>query len=168
MTTKIEEYFGSSRLNQGTLKQLYNPKWINLIREDKEQVYFRVGSAIDTILTEGMVEFNKQFAVLSTKRPIGKMGIFIDSLPLDLNEESNIEEYRVAYELAEYKGKLETIIKKLWGEERYKGYYIARKQSNGKQILTVDEYEQVLHCYENLINNFLIIVSNLPLYSASS
>lgn len=150
----VEEYFASPRINQSLLGALSNPKWIKITKEDSiEKDYYRVGSAIDCLLTEGKFKFNEQYAILPEARPKGMMGIFIDTLSLDLDENSDIEEYRIAYETAGYKTKIELVIKKLWETEKYKEYYFSRKRSSGKTIISYDEYEQLMKCYENLINN---------------
>lgn len=154
---RIEAYYKSDRLNASTLKGLHNPKWIKFQRdnpdaEDEEKRHFRIGSAIDAILTSPG-EFEKTFAVSYRERPGGLMGIFIDALPLDLDSESDIEEYREAYDKSGYKTSIETIVKKLWEVEKFKDYYLSRKNGAGKTILSYDEYEEVMHCKEYLLNN---------------
>lgn len=151
-------YFTSPGLNCSSLKTIWrNPKWFkyqedNPETEDEEKRHYRIGSAIDSILTTPN-EFNQEFAVSYKERPGGNMGVFIDALPLDLNSESDGEEYREAYDKAGYKLSLETVIKNLWGIEKYKTYYLSRKNAKGRSIISYDEYEEVLHCKDYLLGN---------------
>jgi hypothetical protein len=154
---KVSSYFASRKLNASTLKQLDNPKWIkwkldNPDAADEEKRHFRIGGAIDCILTDPD-RFKDEFVVLYSNRPSGKMGTFIDLLPLHLTEDSEIEEYKEAYNEVGYKVSLSAIIKSLWEKENYKNYYLSRKQSEGRSILTLDEWEEVQHCKEYLFNN---------------
>lgn len=150
---KIDKYFESPLLNQGTLKKLHNPKWILHSVKENDKDFYRVGDAIDTILTKGKHEFDNNFIVLSMNRPLGKMGLFIDNLPPDLTKDSEEELYTKAYEASTYKNKINKIIENFWKEPRYTEYYYNKCNAGDKTILTMDEYEQVLHCYEYLINN---------------
>jgi len=151
------EYYNSPALNVSTLKQLYNPKWIkwreeNPEAEDNDKRHFRIGGALDTILTRPE-DFPREFSVAPKNRPGGLMGIFIDALPLDLHKDSAEEEYYEAYTKAGYKANIKTVIKNLWTIPTNTDYYMSRKMAHGKSILSYDEYEEVLSCKENLFNN---------------
>lgn len=154
---RIKQYFESKRLNASTLKNLDNPKWIkykldNPDAEEIEKRHFRIGAALDCLMTDPG-SFNDEFVVLYQNRPSGKMGVFIDSLPLDLVEDSDKELYREAYEVAAYRTRLETIIDSLWKNDRYKDYYLSRKMSGNKSILTSDEMEEINNCKQCLFEN---------------
>ena len=153
----IDSYFRSKRVNVSTLKRLDNPKWIkwkldNPKAEDEEKRHFRIGGAIDTLLTSPE-RFNDEYVVLYQNRPTGKMGIFIDNLPLDLVEDSPLEAFQGAYDAAEYRVKLPVIVQSLWQNERYRDYYLSRKQALTRQILTLDELDEVEHVKSYLLNN---------------
>lgn len=151
------EYYNYPALNVSTLKLLSNPRWIkwredNPQSEDSDKRHFRIGGALDVILTRPE-DFPKEFSVAPKNRPAGLMGIFIDALPLDLHQESSEEEYYEAYTKAGYKANLSTVIKNLWNIPANTDYYISRKMAQGKTILSYDEYEEVMYCKENLLNN---------------
>lgn len=158
MKNRVTDYFSNPRLNCSSLKLIgKNPKWFryreeNPDAEDDEKRHNRIGSAIDCILTTPE-QFNEEFAVSYKERPGGNMGIFIDALPLCLDDESDVEEYREAYDKAGYKLSIETVIKQLWALEKYRDYYLSRKNAKGKTIVSYDEYEEVLHCKEYLLGN---------------
>jgi hypothetical protein len=140
------------------LTSLDNPKWVkyridNPDAEDDDKRHFRIGGAIDMILTQPVEEFQKQYAVLEKSRPNGMMGIFIDALPLDLTEESSEEEYMEAYTKSGFKWSITNCIKSLWELEKYRDYYMARKKCAGKTIISYDEYEEIMHCHDYIINN---------------
>jgi len=154
---RIKNYYNSPHVNASLLKGLHNPKWIKFKRdnpdiEDDEKRHFRIGGAIDSILTSPST-FSEEYHVSYKERPSGLMGIFIDALPLDLTEESDTEEYREAYDASGYRVSIESIIKKLWKVDKYKDYYISRKNGQGKSILSYDEWEEVLHCKDYILNN---------------
>lgn len=152
-----QEYFNASGLNASTLKQLHNPKWIkwrkeNPETEDDDKTHFRIGSALDCLLTRPE-DYKKEFMVTYKSRPGGLMGVFIDYLPLDLTEDSPEDEYLQAYEKSGYKMALPTVISNLWKEPKYMEYYMSRKQAVGKTIISLEEHEEIMNCYEALINN---------------
>lgn len=159
MTKKelIQKYFQSNAINISTLRLVFNPrvlkKRLDGIREDDEKRHFRIGSAIDTILTEGMDAFRKDFYVAPKKRPSGMMGIFIDNLPLDIDDESPEEAYQKAYEIAGYKWPITSVIDSLWKNDDNKSYFLARKLSDEKTVLTYDEFEEVMHAQKELLNS---------------
>ena len=154
---RTERYHASPALNVSKMKSLDNPKWVkyredNPDTEDQDKRHYRIGGAIDSILTSPEL-FNQEYVVSYRERPGGLMGIFIDALPLDLDPESDIELYREAYDESGYKTRMELIVKKLWEVEKYMEYYMSRKQAKGKQVLSYDEWEEVQHCKEYLLNN---------------
>jgi hypothetical protein len=153
----VKEYFASPRLNASRLKELHNPKWIkykmdNPDDEDEEKRHFRVGSALDCMMTTPE-EFDNEFVTINAMRPSGKMGFFVDNLPLGLTEESSKEDYVDTYNAAGYKAKLETVIKNLWNTPKYKRYYLERVDAKGKTVLSLDEMFEVKNCKNLLYDN---------------
>lgn len=154
---EIREYFKSPRLNASRLKGLDNPKMIkfradNPDTEDEDKRHFRIGSAIDCLLTTPAL-FNEEFIVMYQNRPTGFMGVFIDSLPLDLTEESELDRYQEAYEKAGYKMSIDSVVKHLWEIEKNKEYYLMRKLSEEKRIISLDELDEVTTCKRNVLEN---------------
>lgn len=155
---KSSSYFSHPGVNYSLLKSVKdNPFWTkfkldNPDTDDSEKGVFRKGGALDTILTQPQ-NFNKEYGVLTEKRPSGLMGVFIDNLNLSITQESPQEEYYEAYEKSGYKLGLETVIDKLWNTPQNLEYFMGRKRNQGKIILGIDEYDEVLHSQEKLINN---------------
>jgi len=151
------EYFKSPRINVSTLKNLNNPIWIKLKREnpyieDEEKRHFRVGRVLDTMLTDPE-NFSKEFIVLKTDRPSTAMEKFISNLPLNLDENSPEDEYIEAYEASGFKSPVGSIIKRLWKNDVNSNYYKHLHLAKGKTIISKDEYEEALICRDSLINN---------------
>lgn len=154
---RLQDYRKYPAVNISTLKQLYNPRWVkwrldNPDADDEEKAHFRIGGAIDTLLTNKH-EFNNLYTISDKTRPGGLMAIFIDNLPLDLDQDSDIMRYEDAYIKSGYKLPLDLIIKRLWESDQYKSYYLHRKVAADKTILTSEEYEQVHYCSDQLLNN---------------
>lgn len=160
MDKKLQEtkdYFASPRLNATKLKGLDSPKLLkwredNPETESEDKRYFRVGSAIDCLLTTPAL-FNDEFVVMYERRPTGLMGVFIDALPLDLTEESEEDLYQVAYEKSGYKRNIGTVIHHLWAIEKNREYYMMRKSSGKKRIISLDELEEVQLAKKNVLDN---------------
>ena len=72
------------------------------------------------------------------------MGPFIDALPCDLTEDSNIELFKEAYDKSGYKSKIETIVKRFREVEMFQEYYAEKCQCHNKTYLAKNEYELVL------------------------
>lgn len=126
---------------------------------DKEEFrHFRVGKAIDTLLTDKH-QFDKLFFIFTQSKPSGLAGKFIDNLPLfALNEENepiygsegtlvsfnrDTSLYEEAYNKAGYKIPIRTVIQNFWNDEKQLAYYRAREQANGKEILSTDEMDEI-------------------------
>jgi len=153
----IKDYRAHPAVNVSTLKQLDNPRWIkwrmeNPDAEDEEKTHFRVGGAIDTLLTN-KGQFNDLYMIGTLNRPGGLMTIFIDNLPLDLTENSPQSAYDEAYEASGYVIPKSLAIKRLWETQRNREYYISRKQAHGKSIISAEEYDQVTYCASQILNN---------------
>ena len=65
--------------------------------EDEDKRFFRIGSALDCLLTSPE-RWEEDFAVVDAVKPWGLMGKFIDSLPMGLTIFSPTESYQEAYD----------------------------------------------------------------------
>lgn len=154
-----EEYFSRKAISNSLLGTLHNPRWLkikieNPDTEDDDKVHFRIGSALDCLLTTPEL-WDELFIVIDAKRPSGFMGKFIDNLPGGLDPLlSDINAYREAYNKAGYKAKIETIIAKLWASSELTEYYLStRNIDRSKTILSRDEYDQVVKAKELILAN---------------
>jgi hypothetical protein len=155
---RIERYFKSRAVNNSLLKRVEDPSWIkwheeNIQIENDDVRHFRIGRAVDCLLTD-KENFNQQFFVFNVKRPTSLMLKFIDNLPLfALNEEIWHEDefkrnintglYLRAYSYAGYKTNINTVIENFWTKGENCGYYRAREQANGKEILSADDAVEI-------------------------
>lgn len=170
---RVENYFKCSAINNSLLSAAGNPYWIKWKRdhpeaEKEEQRYFRIGSAVDCLLTDPK-RWEEDFWIFNLAKPSGNMGIFLDNLPLyALNEENtpiyndegnivayqrNLSLYEDAYKKAKYKLPIGTVVQNFWSNDAYLGYYRAREQANGKIILSEDEMEEVENALEAIKAN---------------
>lgn len=111
---RVQDYFKSRRVSNSLLGLLSNPKWIrhklnNPDTEDEETKYFRIGSALDCLLTSPEL-WDDEFEVVDANRPYGLMAKFIDNLPSGLTPDSPEEDYQEAYDKSGYKMKLSRVI----------------------------------------------------------
>lgn len=100
--------------------------------------------------------FDKQFFVANTSKPGGYMGIFIDNLPLNLDENSDLDAFKKAYEKSKYKTKIESIVSNLFTKDINLNYYKARHLSEGKSILSSEDMEEVTNAVKHILNNKII------------
>lgn len=167
---KVNQYFASKALNVSTMKNLDNPKWVRLkqmgLIEDEEKRHFRIGSAIDCILTDPD-RFNDEFMRLPARRPSDMMVKFIEVLAsyeddvksssineVDAQEEmAYSEKYEEAYKASGFKISMTRVINKLKTDTASRNYYKALKKATNKTLLSTDEWEEVKHCKEYLLGN---------------
>lgn len=159
MIISTEEYFNVKAISNSLLSTLHNPRWLrikmeNPDTEDEDRVHFRIGSALDCLLTTPLL-WDDLFIVIDAKRPMGFMGKFIDNLPSGLDPLlSDTIQYKEAYDKAGYKARIETIISKLWTSTELTEYYLSTRNINRtKTILSRDEYDQVLKAKELILAN---------------
>lgn len=76
--------------------------------EDEEKKHFRVGSALDTLLTDNE-EFHNEFKIVSAVRPFGLMGKFVENLPYNLTQNAPEEQYQEAYDKSGYKMRIDRV-----------------------------------------------------------
>jgi PDDEXK-like domain of unknown function (DUF3799) len=186
---RAETYFREKAINNSLLSQAFNPYWIrwkldNPDADREEFRYFRIGSAVDCLLTDAD-RFNELFFVFTQSKPSGLAGKFIDNLPLfALNEENepiygaegdlisfnrDYSLYQEAYNKAGYRIPIRTVIQNFWSDEKQQAYYRAREQANGKQILSTDEMEEVVNALEAIKANpfaskYFTSYTQVPIY----
>jgi len=158
-STRAEQkaYFTEDRLNASTLKGLDEPHWVDYRRRNPdsnkfEARHFRIGDAIDCMMTTPEA-FADEFQIISGNRPSGKMGVFADALPLGLTPDSDQSAYTEAYQKAEYKYPIGSVIDWLWQKEPYREYYVSKQNPTGKTVLSMDEMDEVEHCRTMLFKN---------------
>lgn len=122
--------------------------------EDSEAKHFRVGKALDTLLTS-TDNFNDFFEVVDVNRPLGLMGKFVDNLPKNLTKDSDISLYDEAYDKSGYKMKKERVVERFWGEPDILNYYnaVSLKNSGKKSIISKDEYDSISNMKKLITND---------------
>lgn len=70
--------------------------------EDGDKSFFRIGSALDCLLTSPE-RWEEDFKVVEANRPYGLLAKFIDELPSGLTPDSDLELYQEAYDKSGYK-----------------------------------------------------------------
>lgn len=74
---EVEEYFGDGSANQSYLKNLI--KGVDFLGEKEEDLYYKekghftIGSAVDVWITQGKMEYDRQYYVMSDKKPSDAM-----------------------------------------------------------------------------------------------
>lgn len=149
---KIKQYFQTKALSNSFLGSLWNPRWVkikldNPDMEDEDKKYFRIGSALDCILTDPE-RWDEEFAVVDANKPYGLMGKFIENLPMDISVDSSVEKYQEAYDKAGYKMNINKVIEKMWGTPEITDYLIATRGIEEKTILSKDEFDIINKCAE--------------------
>lgn len=163
----FKEYTAIPAVNNSILNMVAsNPKWIEwrmqgVEMDDGDKVAFRVGSAIDCLLTEPH-KFDAQFFVTNLNKPTGMMGKFIYYLPEGLvnplsedSTKSDFDEkpYKEAYEKSGYKTPLKTVVKNFWTEPIYVNYYLVSNSVKDKQVLSIEEYKEVEFAVKAISSN---------------
>lgn len=120
--------------------------------EDDDKKYFRIGSALDCLLTSPE-RWELDFKVVDAVKPWGLMGKFIDNLPPGLSIISPNHLYQEAYDKSGYKMALDKVVAKFWENIDAVGYYAAISNIDDKIIISKDEYEIVLKAKELITAN---------------
>lgn len=170
---KIDQYFESDALSQSMLKKLIGgiDVFLNSKKEEKELFYSEkgsliTGSAVDTLLTGEVGEFEKQYHIsnLTVKPSAVEMSItqrvFEEVVNHNKNNNLGIKT------LNDYPGSLDAaIVEEDWyggkpGEKRITGlitrctdYFEDLKKGIGKQILTTEEHKMIKDIVFNLKSN---------------
>lgn len=161
MNHKINDYFKHKAISNSLLGALFNPKWVkmkinNPDMEDDDKRFFRIGAALDCLLTSPE-RWEIDFEVVDVVKPFGLMGKFVDCLPAGLTIDSARELYQEAYDKSGYKMAIDKIIPKFWENEDAKGYYLATKGiAKDKTIISKDEYESVTKAKGLIMDNRFI------------
>lgn len=158
---QIKDYYNNPSYSQSQLKNLLyikNPMDFLKEDEDKGESYFKIGSAVDAIITIGLEYFNSKFKVLDLNTNCTpKVKSIIDEILLRYDEDLlELEDSKerlldIANELEYQKNwkdetRLKTII-----EQGYE-YYNIMIESKGFTILTTEEFLIVNSCVDRLIN----------------
>lgn len=120
--------------------------------EDDDKKYFRIGAALDCLLTDPD-RWEIDFQVVDAVKPWGLMGKFVDSLPVGLSIVSPNNLYQEAYDKSGYKMAMDKVIAKFWENPDAVSYYLAVNGIEGKIIVSKDEYESVLKAKELILAN---------------
>ena len=113
--------------------------------EDDDKRHFRVGGALDCLLTDNE-QFPHLYKVVNTARPFGLMGKFVMKLPFNLTEDSELELFQEAYEESGYRMKIESVVKKFWNNKDAVEYYESLCcEEDDRLVLSKDEYDTVIN-----------------------
>lgn len=123
--------------------------------ENEETKYFRIGSALDCILTSPE-RWEEDFIVVDAVRPYGFMGKFIDNLPNDLKIEDDLALYQEAYDKAGYKMSISKVVDKFWSTPDIQDYYQATRTTGNKTVISKDEFDSVYKAKELILANEFI------------
>ena len=158
MAFKVNEYFKNASVSNSLLSAIAdNPKWVKFRRdnpdlEDEDKKYFRVGSALDCLLTSPQ-NFAEEFHIVAAKRPYGYISTFVENLPTGLAPGCDLSLYQEAYDKSKYKSRLDKVVDTFWNNPDALEYYNAIRDINGRQVLAKDEYDTVMHCKKRLEEN---------------
>lgn len=154
---KVTSYYKEPRVSNSMLNAISNPKLFREMQlhpekfeDNDDKPYFRIGSAVDCLLTDAE-RFDKDFEVVDIVRPPEAMVKFIHNLPKGLSQLSSPEDYKAAYEASGYKISLDKIIEKLWMVPQNKLYY--EYLSRDREIITRDEYDKIITIRNTVLNN---------------
>jgi len=157
--SSIQEYYATKRMSNSLLGLIQYPAAFKARLDgeappDDEAAHLRIGSALDCLLTSPD-RWYKDFKVADANRPYGAMGVFTNALPCGLTPSSPESDYMQAYELAEYKLGMPTVIRRFWSNDDavyfYRNYVCA--DNKGKTVLGKTEYEMVIKCRDLILNS---------------
>lgn len=120
--------------------------------EDEDKKHFRVGSALDCLLTSPE-NFKDEFHVVAAKRPYGYISAFVENLPTGLAPGCDLSLYQEAYDKSKYKSRLDKVVDAFWNNPDALEYYNAIRDINGRSVLAKDEYDTVMHCKKRIEEN---------------
>jgi hypothetical protein len=117
--------------------------------EDPEQIdarHFRIGSAVDYVLT-GSESFYNKYRLVVHQRPAAMMGEFVDRL-LELVKDRGIHDISVedweiyyldAYDKTGYKTKVETVVKNFENKPEIQGYFNEQLMADERLPISAEE-----------------------------
>jgi hypothetical protein len=146
-------------VSNSLLSGILNPKLFWLKRnkpelfEDEEDTHYRIGSAVDCLLTSPQ-DWDTTFVVGDVYKPFGLMGKFVKHLPKGLNADSPNEDYAEAYEKAGYKKSLDWVVTQFKANEKHVDYYLWLTALDDTKVgLSKDEHTQVTKAVETIKSN---------------
>ena len=125
--------------------------------EESDARHFRIGSAVDYVLT-GEESFYNKYRLVHHSRPTGMMGDFVDHL-LEIVSDKDIMNiaaedweifYHEAYTRSGYKTKAETVIKNFETKPEIQGYFNERLMADERIPISADEDQIVSRIVEAL------------------
>lgn len=168
---EVERYFASDKVNQSHLKELipglnnYKKKlaeWEERERSGEIPDHFLIGSAVDTLLTGNIGDFEEEFYVLDVENKPSDT----ETAMIDLAYKHISLVYEEIGSLEDYPNVLEDVIKEFdWYKgnpgpkriasfiERGKEYFEALKNSDGKKILSLSQKLTIDNVVNSLKNN---------------
>ena len=151
MTKQEIEYRNNPAVNQSLLCALDNPKSIGT---NSDKSHFRIGGAVDMLLTQPD-EFDNEYLCVEASKVGGMMGTFIENLPTPICDVSLIdpEEYRRAFDATNLKS-YDATVKKFEADKDglYKTYWqaLSDADNSGKTLITSEQLKTVQHCVDLL------------------
>ena len=130
--------------------------------EESDAKHFRIGSAVDYILT-GDDSFYNAYRVIQYSRPSAMMGDFVDHL-IDILKNVDIAEiavddwlnyYMEAYSKTGYKTKLETVIKNFESKDEVQGYF--------NEQLVIDDRISISSEEDRMVSNIVLSLQSSDL-----
>ena len=152
-----KNYYQSTRISNSLLKSVQNPRLLKLKKdrpelfENEDSTAFRIGSAVDCLLTSPK-EWEERFRVLEVNKPYGLMGTFVQNLPPGLHRDSEQFKYEKAYWQSGYKMSISWVIDRFWNTKEAVEYYLSVKNCpENITLLAKDEYDSVTKAVELII-----------------
>jgi hypothetical protein len=157
---EIDEYFGSGRLNQSKLKNII--KGVSYLEKDEKKLYYEekghfiIGSAVDTILSQGDLAFERQYHPSLVKKPSDAIKSIVQWV-FDNYEVPGVQELQYLeryildacdYHAYQKNWKEETRINKIILEGS--SYFSDLIQSKGKQVISKIENDII----DNIVMSF--------------
>lgn len=164
---QIQEYRDSPAINQSTLKDLQYglDSFLKKQKEEKSDEIFIRGSAVDCILTGTEEDFFNEFyiSVLDKKPSETEMNIveFVFNRVCHIENFGQLSDYPNVIEEAvetinwQANWKMETRVNKISSNPLCLEYFEDLRQAQGKSVLSLSQYGEVMAVVESLKNNKL-------------
>jgi len=163
---QIQEYRDSPAINQSTLKDLQYGL-VNFLKKQSEEgptASFEKGSAVDCLLTAEKGTFEEQFYVSAMeKKPsdteMAIVQMTFNKLNSNFEKDISLEKCSVALQEAietigwQPNWKMETRVDKISNNPLCQEYFQDLKNSQGKTVLSQNQFEQVLNTVKSLREN---------------
>lgn len=144
---KGNSYYEVDALSNSKLSTILTPHIFFSKSEKLESRALLIGSLVDCLLTSPE-DFDKLYYMSNSKRPYGKLGKFIEKLAElgEITEESLSE----AYTEAGYQISPKAVNKIFYSSPDNLDYYAALRNSEGKTVITEDEYKIAFKCIDSI------------------